>query len=269
MKWLRVLTLTAAAMACLLVPGLRAHALPPATFESVVSVLPVWPGHAKSGPGVRPGTAPEGSGVVIRSGAITTAWHVVKPATRIDVRLSDGRVLPARLVAKDVASDIAILRVDTSLPLIELAEDPKLADPVCAIGNAFGLGLSVTCGVVSALHVSNAGFNAVEDFVQTDAALNPGTSGGALVDSQGRLVGMLSAIFASKGDTNTGVGFAVSSALLARVTDALLARGQVRYPVAGWRLAAPERDQLARLAAPVVIALDAKGAAATAGGACR
>ncbi len=242
-----------------------AHALSADTLKSVVSVLPVWPGRAQGGAGGPPGVAPEGSGVVLRPGHIATAWHVIEPATRIDIRLSDGRILPARLIARDAASDIAVLGVDAALVPIGIAPAPRLAQPVCAIGNAFGLGLSVTCGVVSALNVSSAGFNSVEDFVQTDAAANPGVSGGALVDAEGRLVGMMSAIFASKGDTDIGVNFAASTALLLRVVDALIADGEVRYPSPGWRLQAAGRTQLARVAAPAVGAVSEGGPAAKAG----
>ncbi|MDJ0640558.1 MAG: trypsin-like peptidase domain-containing protein [Paracoccaceae bacterium] len=243
----------------------KASALPPDTTASVVSVLPVWPGRAQGGAGARPGAAPEGSGVVLRPGVVATAWHVIEPAERIDVRLSDGRVLPARLIAKDVASDIAVLSVDADVPPFTRAPRPALADPVCTIGNAWGLGLSVTCGVVSALDVTNAGFNPVEHFVQTDAAANPGVSGGALVDTEGRLVGMMSAIFASEGDANIGVNFAVSIDLLTRVTDALLEAGVVTYPEPGWQLSRPDREQLARRAAAVVAEVDADGPSAAAG----
>ena len=242
-----------------------AQALPAETLESVVSVLPVWPGRPQGGAGGRPGVAPEGSGVVLKPGLIATAWHVVEPARRIDVRLSDGRILPARLVARDAASDIALLRVDARLRPIGTTPAPQLAEPVCAIANAYGLGLSVTCGVVSALHVTDAGFNAVEDFVQTDAAANPGSSGGALVDREGRLVGMMSAIFASAGDTNIGINFAVSTELLMRVVEALLAEGKVAYPLPGWRLEAAGRDRLASVAAPVVGAVSEGGPADRAG----
>ncbi len=243
----------------------RAEAFPPEILESVVSVLPEWPGRAQGGTGGPPGVAPEGSGIVLQDGVIATAWHVIKPAAAIEVRLSDGRILPASLIAKDPASDIALIGVEAALPPFEVAPDPRLADAVCAIGNAFGLGLSVTCGVVSATDVTNAGFNAVEDFIQTDTAINPGASGGALVDRQGRLVGMVSAIFASEDGKNTGVGFAVSGELLRRVTDALLEEGEVRYPVPGWRLEMPDRAQQALSAAPVVAEVSPGGAAERAG----
>ena len=243
----------------------RAEALPPDTFDSVVSVLPEWPGRAQGGTGGPPGVAPEGSGIVVGDGVIATAWHVIEPAVSIDIRLSDGRILPARLISRDIASDIALLGIDAGLPALEDAPVPQLTDEVCAIGNAFGLGLSVTCGVVSATAVTNAGFNRVEDFIQTDAAINPGASGGALVDSEGRLVGMISAIFATEDGKNTGVSFAVSIALLRRVTDALLAEGEVRYPVPGWRLETPDRAQLAERAAPIVAEVDPGGAAEGAG----
>ena len=245
--------------------SIPAHALPADTLKSVVSVLPVWPGRPQGGAGGRPGVAPEGSGVVLRPGHVATAWHVVKPARRIDIRLSDGRILPARLIAKDEASDIAVLGIDAALAPIRIALAPLLAQPVCAIGNAYGLGLSLTCGVVSGLNVTNAGFNPVEDFVQTDAASNPGVSGGALVDAEGRLVGMMSAIFASGGDTNIGINFATSTELLLRVVDSLIADGRVRYPSPGWGLAAAGRDRLARVAAPVVRAVQDGGPAARAG----
>ena len=242
-----------------------AKALPDATLQHVVSVLPVWPGHAQGGTGGTPGQAPEGSGIVIRQGVIATAWHVVEPARRIDVRLADGRILAARLLAHDAASDIALLEVDTPLAPITIAPSPSLAQPVCAIGNAFGLGLSVTCGVVSATGVSTAGFNEIEDFVQTDAAANPGSSGGALVDTDGRLVGMVSAIFASGTDTNIGVNFAVSTALLERVATALLSTGSVHYPDPGWRLGKADRRSLSEVAAPAVQAVLDNGPARSAG----
>jgi len=211
------------------------------------------------------GVSPEGSGVVLRPGIVATAWHVVEPAERIDVRLADGRVLPATLVGQDPATDIAILAIDAEVAVFEVGPSPSLASSVCSIGNAYGLGLSITCGVVSALHVTNAGFNPVEDFVQTDAAANPGVSGGALVDSSGHLVGMMSAVFASDADANIGINFAVSSDLLERVTDAILAEGHVTYVEAGWQLERAGGEALTRLAAPVVMGLAPDGPAARAG----
>ena len=263
-RWLSAATAAAAFLAAAL--AAPAWALPPETLRSVVSVLPVWPGMPQGGGGAKPGVAPEGSGVAIGAGGlIATAWHVVEPAERIDVRLFDGRVLPARLAGHDVATDIALLRIDEGLPALDRAPEPLLASPVCAIGNSFGLGLSASCGVVSALHVSRAGFNPVEDFVQTDAAVNPGDSGGALVDGDGRLVGMLSAIFASEGDGDLGVNFAVSATLLDRVVDDLLDDGAVDYVSAGWRLVRPSRAQLSLAAGALVAEIDAMGAAARAG----
>lgn len=265
-------SLVAVLMVVALLPaGTReAKAFPEKTLQSVVSVLPLWPGKPQGGGGTPAGRAPEGSGVVVgENGLIATAYHVVEPATRmpeprIDVRLVDGRILPARLRAFDEASDIALLEVDVDLPVFEHAPAPPLAEPVCIVSNAYGLDLSVTCGVVSARHVANAGFNPVEDFIQTDAAANPGSSGGALVDMDGGLVGMMSAIFASAADTNIGVNFAVSSALLTRVVEDLKEDGRVDYVSAGWGLELPPRSELA-IRAGVRIASLADGPAAKAG----
>jgi len=241
------------------------QAIPPETINSVVSVLPVWPGRPQGGTGAPSGTAPEGSGVVIGDGLIATAWHVVEPAQRIDVRLFDGRVLPAKLLGHDSASDIALLQVDASLPVLALSKNPRVSEPVRAIGNAFGLDLSVTCGVISAVNVSSAGFNPVEDFIQTDAAANPGSSGGALVDEQGRLLGMVSAIFASKTDTNIGINFAVSARLLERVVEDLRDDGNVDYVTAGWVLARLEGDVRADVSGALVRNVVAGGVAEAAG----
>lgn len=242
-----------------------AHSLHRDVLSSVVSVLPVWSNSNQVGT-ARPSDAkPEGSGVVIRDGVIVTAWHVIDRAETIEIRLNDGRILPTRLIAKDEASDIALISVETELNPIEIAPEPQLAESVCAIGNAYGFGLSVTCGVVSATFVTNAGFNPVEDFVQTDAAINPGMSGGALVDKNGRLVGMISAIFSSKSDTNIGVNFAASVPLLLRVANDLIDHGEVRYPKPGWRLNLANRTQLKSLAAPVVDAVSNGSPASKAG----
>lgn len=214
-----------------------AQTIPVEAFQSVVSVLPVWPNQPQGGTGTRAGTAPEGSGVVISNdGMIATAWHVIAPARRIDVRLHDGRKLPAQLVGKDEASDVALLQIEAELIPFKLADEPLLSSSVCAISNAYGLDLSVTCGVVSAVRVAHAGFNTVEDFIQNDAPANPGSSGGALVNQAGELVGMVSAIFASQGDNNVGVNFAVSARLLNRVITDLRHGGNVDYVRAGWQV---------------------------------
>ncbi|MEM9472197.1 MAG: trypsin-like peptidase domain-containing protein [Pseudomonadota bacterium] len=193
--------------------------------KSVVTVLPVWAG--------RPANLdePEGSGVVIGDGStIVTADHVLGPAQNqvpVLVRDDDGNSYPARVVARHKASDLAVLSIDYKLPSIAGRDsDPVVGDQVCAIGNAFGVGLSVSCGRVSAVHRAGVGFNAIEDFVQTDAAVNPGMSGGALVDMQGRFTGMLSAIFTKRSDANIGVNFAVDAKLVQVISDALVATGR-------------------------------------------
>jgi S1-C subfamily serine protease len=244
-----------------------AQAFEAGVLDSVVSVLPFWPGHRYGGqPGTPPGSAPEGSAVaVLPGGYLATALHVVDRAEAITVRLSDGRIVPADFVAGDDASDLALLRVEADLPLLPLAPEPPLGAPVCVVANQFGLGLSVTCGVVSAVRRSGVGFNAVEDFIQTDAVANPGASGGALVDGQGRLVGLVSAIFTKESDADIGVNFAASAALLMRVAEDLAAHGRVIRGRAGIRVADLEAEQRARLVGARVLAVVPGGAAEAAG----
>lgn len=231
---LRVFALGAFVLFLALAGLQRAQAVPAEVLDSVVSVLPDWPGFARSGQNQGGHDVPEGSGVVIAAdGYIVTALHVVERATGVRVRLSDGRVLSARVVGGDPATDIAVLKVEEDLPVVAFGAEPALGSPVCAIGNAFGLDLSLTCGVVSALHRSGTGFNPIEDFVQTDAAVNPGTSGGALVDGDGRLVGMISAIFTLQSDGDIGVNFAVSTPLLMRVAEDLMELGRVKRVFSG------------------------------------
>jgi S1-C subfamily serine protease len=186
---------------------------------SVVSVLPVWPG--------RPPNAaePEGSGVVMGDGTqVITADHVLGPGAAPDkvmVRDSDGEIHSAAVLARNRLADIAVLKLDKPLTAAAWRAGPVGPGlPVCAIGNAFGLGLSLTCGRVSATHRAGIGFNGVEDFIQTDAAVNPGMSGGALVDEDGALVGMLSAIFTKQSDANIGINFAVHLGLIHAVSSA-------------------------------------------------
>lgn len=192
------------------------------SHPSVVSVLPTWPGFPRPGLGAPPGVAPEGSGFFWSPDGAQTHWiltaaHVVDRATSVQVRLSDGRIIPAQVLASDAQTDIAMLGVAPEGPHLAWdATSPEVGAHVCALGNAFGLGISLTCGVISQVHVQNIGFNPIEDFIQTDAAVNPGASGGALVNAKGELVGMLSAIFTKGDDVNSGVNFAISTALLDR-----------------------------------------------------
>ena len=190
-------------------------------LASVVRVMPDWPGN--------PPEAPEGTAVaVLPGGFIATNVHVLGAATQVDVRLADGRQVAAEIVGRDPPTDIALLRVPVELPVPPIGPPPPLGAPVCAIGNMFGLGLSVTCGVVSATRRTGTGFNPIEDFIQTDAVVNPGGSGGALVDGNNRLVGMVSAIFTKQSDSHIGVNFAASAALVLRVVEDLRDHGRVR-----------------------------------------
>ena len=202
--------------------------------KSVVSVMPEWPGRP-------PNLAePEGSGVVTGDGTIIiTADHVLGPYAAgpdisVRIRDHDGNIVSARVIARDKATDIAVLKIETAMqPFADNDEALAIGDEVCAIGNAFGIGLSLTCGRVSALHRSGTGFNAIEDFIQTDAAVNPGMSGGALVDRAGRFVGMLSAIFTKQSDANIGVNLAIDRSLVIPVVSALLSEGKFSPRVSG------------------------------------
>ena len=148
-----------------------------AALRSVVALLPDWPADQ---PRME---EPEGSAVAVGEGGLMlTADHVIGAAKSVRIRLGDGSVHAAEIVYRDAETDLAVLRADAELPVIDMTPDPEPATSVCAVGNAFGLGVSVTCGVVSATGRGGIGFNAVEDFLQTDAAVNPGASGGDLVD---------------------------------------------------------------------------------------
>ena len=172
-----------------------------------------------------------GSGVVVDSdeGLIITNHHVVDGADTISVSLQDGRVLDATLIGSDQRTDIALLRIEaerlTALPLADV-ENLRVGDYVVAIGNPFGLGQTVTSGIISALGRAGLNDENYEDFIQTDAAINVGNSGGALVDLQGRLVGINTAIISGSG-TNSGVGFAVPVDMVEAVMGHLLRDGVV------------------------------------------
>ena len=166
-------------------------------------------GDARGGP---ERVASLGSGVVATAnGYILTNNHVVQAADEIAVALADGRQFDARLIGADPESDLAVLKVEaTGLPVITFGHDDalKVGDIVLAIGNPFDVGQTVTMGIVSALGRSNLGINTFENFIQTDAAINQGNSGGALVDSTGHLVGINTAIFSRTGGS-IGIGFAI------------------------------------------------------------
>jgi len=205
-----------------------ARAFESGILDSVVAVIPDWPGYPRASQAPGAPEHPEGTATaVFPSGYVVTNAHVLGAAERVRVRLTDGTVLDAEIVGRDVPTDLALLRVPVDVPMLTTAEAPGLGGRVCAIGNQFGMGPSVTCGVVSALGVSGAGFNPIEDFIQTDAAVNPGGSGGALVDGEGHLVGVVSAIFTKTSDANIGINFAASIQLVHRVAEDLRDYGRV------------------------------------------
>jgi len=239
----------------------------PDILKSVVSVLPEWPGFG-SGPdsnGRRPKN-PEGSAVAIFAGGfLATNVHVIGAAKKIKIRLKDGRLLAATIIGRDPRTDIALIKAPIDLPVPVFGPAPGLGGRVCAIGNQFGLGLSVTCGVVSALHRTGTGFNVIEDFIQTDAVVNPGGSGGALVDGDGRLIGLVSAIFTKDSDANIGVNFASSLDLVLRVAGDLKKHGRVIYGKSGVVVRALTERERATLSGAMVVRVTPNGAGAEAG----
>jgi Do/DeqQ family serine protease len=174
-----------------------------------------------------------GSGVIIDAarGYIVTNHHVIDKADEISVTLADKRHFSAKLVGSDSATDIALLKIDpdrlTQVPIGD-SDALQVGDYVVAIGNPFGLGQTVTAGIVSALGRTGLGIEGYEDFIQTDAAVNPGNSGGALVDLDGKLVGINTAIVSAGGQGNVGIGFAVPINMAERVTAQLIEFGEVR-----------------------------------------
>jgi S1-C subfamily serine protease len=217
-------------------------------MHSVVSVLPEWPGRPPSA------EEPEGSGVVVADGRLVlTADHILGDPVGVRIRTVEGDIRTARIFARDSATDLALLAIDKPLPALRFDDDIAIGDPVCALGNAFGLGVSATCGTVSAVKRSGTGFNAIEDFIQTDAAVNPGMSGGALIDRDGNLVGVLSAIFTKRSDANIGVNFAVSARLAQIALARLRSQTGTSWPALDARLRPhPPRGATGRLGAAVV-----------------
>lgn len=172
-----------------------------------------------------------GSGVIVSpEGYIITNNHVVDGATDVKVMLSDKREFKARVVGTDSKTDVAVLKIDAnSLPYITIADSSRVqvGDFALAIGNPFGVGQTVTMGIVSATGRGNLGIEDYEDFIQTDAPINPGNSGGALVNERGELVGINTAILSHGSGGNQGIGFAIPSNLVRQVMDSILKDGKV------------------------------------------
>ncbi|MBM3370539.1 MAG: trypsin-like peptidase domain-containing protein [Burkholderiaceae bacterium] len=171
-----------------------------------------------------------GSGVVLAAdGLIVTNHHVIDAAEDIEVIAPDGRRAKAKIVGGDPETDLAVLRVSLSelKPIaVGNAEEARVGDPVLAIGNPFGVGQTVTMGIISALGRNQLGINTFENFIQTDAAINPGNSGGPLVDAEGRLLGINTAIYSRTGGS-LGIGFAIPVSTVRNVVDQIVATGAV------------------------------------------
>ena len=175
-----------------------------------------------------------GSGVVVSpQGYVLTNNHVIETADEIEVALADGRKTNAKVVGADPETDLAVVKINLpNLPAITLghADQAKVGDVVLAIGNPFGVGQTVTMGIVSALGRNHLGINTFENFIQTDAAINPGNSGGALVDANGNLLGINTAIYSRSGGS-LGIGFAIPVTTVKTVMESIIATGQVTR---GW-----------------------------------
>ena len=175
-----------------------------------------------------------GSGVIVGvEGYVITNNHVVEAADEIQVALNDGRQARANVVGVDPESDLAVLKINLAgLPVVTFAQSDKLqvGDVVLAIGNPFGVGQTVTMGIVSALGRTHLGINTFENFIQTDAAINPGNSGGALIDASGHLVGINTAIYSRTGGS-MGIGFAIPVSLARQVMEQIIQSGSVTR---GW-----------------------------------
>jgi Do/DeqQ family serine protease len=175
-----------------------------------------------------------GSGVIVSpDGFILTNNHVIEEADEIQVTLNDGRTAVAQVIGTDPETDLAVLKIAlTNLPAITLgnSDEAAIGDVVLAIGNPFGVGQTVTSGIISALGRTQLGINTFENFIQTDAAINPGNSGGALVDVNGHLVGINTAIYSRSGGS-MGIGFAIPTSTARQVLEAIVRDGEV---VRGW-----------------------------------
>jgi Do/DeqQ family serine protease len=214
-----------------------------------------------------------GSGVSVDDrGTILTNLHVVEQAQEVKVALADGREIRARLLGADRRTDLAVLRVDKeSLPHVPLGDSEKMevGDVVLAIGNPFGLGETVTMGIISAMGRGSLGLADYEDFIQTDAAINPGNSGGALVNTRGEVIGISTAIYSRSGGYQ-GIGFAIPSNMARDVLESIVKYGRVvrGYPGLAVQNLTPELARafdLGDARGAVVAGVDPDGPAAQAG----
>jgi serine protease DegQ len=175
-----------------------------------------------------------GSGVIVSSqGYILTNHHVIEAADEIEIALADGRKTKARVIGSDPETDLAVVRVDMEeLPAITFgySDNALVGDIVLAIGNPFGVGQTVTMGIISALGRTHLGINTFENFIQTDAAINPGNSGGALVDASGNLIGINTAIVSRTGGS-LGIGFAITAGVAKQIMEQIIRTGGVTR---GW-----------------------------------
>lgn len=200
-------------------------------------------------------TTGSGSGVIFdaRNGYIITNHHVVAGADQVTVTLNDGRQFVANIVGRDPRADVAVIRIKANnLRQIPFGNSDSLrvGDFVVAIGNPYGLGQSVTSGIISALGRSNLGIEDYEDFIQTDASINPGNSGGALVDLNGRLVGINTAILGNGGGGNVGIGFAIPVNMARNIVDQLIRHGNVERGQLGVRVHDVDNDMAKKLGMP-------------------
>src|ERR1700704_3143823 len=202
-----------------------------------------------------------GSGVIVStSGYVVTNHHVVEAADEIEVALADGKKLLAKVVGNDPETDIAVLRVDAeNLPAITFGSSDALrgGDVVLAIGNPFGVGQTVTGGIVSALGRTGLGINTFENFIQTDAAINPGNSGGALIDVGGNLIGINTAIYSRSGGS-LGIGFAIPASSAKQGMEQIIETGGVTR---GWigveaREITPEMSESFRMGATTGVLIE-------------
>ena len=213
-----------------LIQGVDIPAVAEAVMPSVVSITTSTRGFYGEQMG-------GGSGVILRrDGVVVTNNHVIEGASEAMAQLSDGREFPCRLIGRDIATDLALLQMVGAPPeeLVPVtfgdSEGVRLGESVLAVGNPFGLSGTVTMGIVSALGRGDVGIVDYEEFIQTDAAINPGKSGGALVNTRGELIGINTAILSRSGGSQ-GIGFAIPVHLVRPITDSLLENGRVER---GW-----------------------------------